>query len=72
MKPDLLQPGSEQSSLLTRRALLRWLALALGGGSVLGLTQRGECARDARCGGCPLLANCALPAAQNKRRTGGR
>jgi hypothetical protein len=50
-----------------RRTILRWIFLAVGGGAVGVFTQRGECARDARCTGCPLLTDCALPPAQEKK-----
>ena len=50
-----------------RRTILRWIFLAVGGGTIGVLTQRGECARDARCNACPLLTDCALPPAQEKK-----
>jgi hypothetical protein len=58
---------NEDPNEASRRTLLRWLAIALSGGAVASLTRRGDCARQVQCNGCPLLQNCELPFAQEKK-----
>ena len=72
------QPMTTPTKNLDRRAFFAVLARgALGVGlgamaAVLGaraIRQHQLCRRDGACPGCPLVANCSLPAADSHRRT---